>query len=349
MYLRSLEYFRGIAIVFIVAGHCYILSDWQFPTVLERSVANVLTSSTALFVFVSGFLFHHVFYPRFNYIKFMKKKLRNVLAPYLFFSLFGITYALAVDGPYPEFFFGPGDSWWDRFLRPSLLYLLTGAEIWAYWYIAFIMIVFAFSPLFTLYIKTSLVIRLSLLAALLLFAMFLQRPPDNLLVAQSVFFYTPVYLAGILASQNRQQLHALFDKREGWLLVGAAILALVQAYTYTGAGSMHAAPFTWNGLDINILQKLLLSLFFMLYLHRFENRHVSLLTTLAQASFAIFFIHCWIVLALIPVLQPLYRAVSLHPLPALVLNVLLVLFLSYLLAALIKRLLPNTSKMLIGW
>lgn len=73
MYLHSLEYFRGVAIVFIVAGHCYVLSDWQFPTVLERSLANVLTASTALFVFISGFLFHHVFYPRFNYVKFIKK------------------------------------------------------------------------------------------------------------------------------------------------------------------------------------------------------------------------------------------------------------------------------------
>ncbi|MDO5675795.1 MAG: acyltransferase [bacterium] len=349
MYLRSLEYFRGLAIVFIVAGHCYILSEWQFPTVLERSFANVLTAGTALFVFISGFLFHHVFYPRFHYKTFMTKKLWNVLAPYLFFSLFGITYALTVHGPYPEFFFGPGDSWWDRLLRPALLYLLTGAEVWAYWYIPFIMIVFALSPLFILYIRASLRTRLSLFIALLLFAMFLQRPLNNLLVAQSVFFYTPVYLAGILASQNRQQLHALFDKREGWLLAGAGILALVQAYTYTGAGSMHAPPFAWNGLDINILQKLLLSLFFMLYLYRFENKDIPLLSALAQASFAIFFIHCWIILALIPVVQPLYKAVPLHPFPALVLNVLLVLFLSYLPAASIKRLLPNISKILIGW
>jgi peptidoglycan/LPS O-acetylase OafA/YrhL len=349
MYLHSLEYFRGVAIVFIVAGHCYVLSDWQFPTVLERSLANVLTASTALFVFISGFLFHHVFYPRFNYVKFIKKKLRNVLAPYLFFSLFGISYALTVHGPHPEFFFGPGDSWWDQFLRPALLYLLTGAEIWAYWYIPFIMIMFALSPVFILYVRASLATRLSLFAALLFLAMYLQRPLNNLLVAQSVFFYTPIYLAGILASQNRQQLHALFDQREGWLLAGVVVLALVQAHIYTGAGSMHAPPFAWNGLDINILQKLLLSVFFMIYLHRFENRHVPLLSALAQASFAIFFVHCWIILALIPVLQPLYKAVPLHPLPGLVLNVLLVLFLSYLLAASIKRLFPNTSKMLIGW
>lgn len=349
MHLRSIEYFRGIAIVLIVAGHCYSLSNWQFPSILERSLANILTGGTALFVFISGFLFHHVFYPRFQFRPFMAKKIRNVLAPYLFFSLFGISYALIMQGPYPEFFFGPGDSSHDRFVRPALLYLLTGAELWAYWYIPFIMIIFALSPLFILYIKAGPGLRLCVFAVSLLLAMMVQRPVDNLLVPQSVLFYVPVYLAGIFISQNKEELQLYLEKREGLLFLGVVMLACIQALIYAGAGSMHAPLFVWNGLDINIVQKILLSLLFMIFLHRFEQQCFPVLSSLAQASFAIFFIHCWIILALMPVLPPVYAAVHLHPLLALITSTVLVLALSYQVSCLIRHIFPRQSRLLIGW
>ncbi|NLZ18609.1 MAG: acyltransferase, partial [Desulfobulbaceae bacterium] len=289
MHLRSVEYFRGIAIVLIVAGHCYSLSNWQFPSIIERSLANMLTGGTALFVFISGFLFHHVFYPRFRFQPFMIKKIRNVLAPYLFFSLFSISYALIIQGPYPEFFFGPSNSSYDRLLRPALLYLLTGAELWAYWYIPFIMIIFILSPLFILYIKTGPYQRLLIFFGFLLTAMVVQRPVDNILVPQSVLFYIPVYLAGIFISQNKDELQLYLEKKEGLLFATIVILAVLQAVMYAGAGSMHAPFFAWNGLDINIVQKILLSLLFMIFLHRFESKCIPVLSSLAQASFAIFF------------------------------------------------------------
>ena len=58
MFLTSFAYYRGIAIVLIVIGHCYGLSGWTFASYPERVLANILTGSTVLFVFISGFLFH---------------------------------------------------------------------------------------------------------------------------------------------------------------------------------------------------------------------------------------------------------------------------------------------------
>jgi len=71
-HLQSLVYFRGIAIVLIVAGHCYSISGWHIGTTGDRFLANLISGSTTLFVFISGFLFHHVFYPKFQYGKFME-------------------------------------------------------------------------------------------------------------------------------------------------------------------------------------------------------------------------------------------------------------------------------------
>ena len=74
MFLTSFSYYRGIAIVLIVIGHCYGLSGWTFTYYPERDLANILTGGTVLFVFISGFLFHQVFYPGFDFRWFLTKK-----------------------------------------------------------------------------------------------------------------------------------------------------------------------------------------------------------------------------------------------------------------------------------
>jgi len=71
MHLRSFEYFRAVAIVLIVIGHTYDISGWQIDSFGDRVLANLISGGTSLFVFISGFLFHHVFYPKFVYRKLM--------------------------------------------------------------------------------------------------------------------------------------------------------------------------------------------------------------------------------------------------------------------------------------
>lgn len=69
---------RGIAIIFIVLGHSIYNSGEGFPLLLE----NLLRGGTALFVFISGYFFHRIFYKDFDYSKFMKNKVQNVLYPF---------------------------------------------------------------------------------------------------------------------------------------------------------------------------------------------------------------------------------------------------------------------------
>jgi len=53
MRLVSFDYFRGVAILFIVAGHSY--GPWGINTLPEKILSNLITGGTALFVFISGF------------------------------------------------------------------------------------------------------------------------------------------------------------------------------------------------------------------------------------------------------------------------------------------------------
>jgi peptidoglycan/LPS O-acetylase OafA/YrhL len=61
MHLNSFNHFRAIAITFIVAGHCFGLTGMAITSMMEKTIANLLLGGTSLFVFISGFLFHHIF------------------------------------------------------------------------------------------------------------------------------------------------------------------------------------------------------------------------------------------------------------------------------------------------
>lgn len=89
MYLNSFNYFRGIAILLIVAGHSYEIAgiDILNLSFFEKLAVNLISGGTTLFVFISGFLFHHIFLTKFEYSKFIKSKFQNVFVPYFFLTL----------------------------------------------------------------------------------------------------------------------------------------------------------------------------------------------------------------------------------------------------------------------
>ena len=61
MKLNSFSHFRAVSIVFIVAGHALFTMGMQIDLFVERFFSNLIMGGTGLFVFISGFLFHHVF------------------------------------------------------------------------------------------------------------------------------------------------------------------------------------------------------------------------------------------------------------------------------------------------
>jgi hypothetical protein len=345
MYLLSFNNFRGLAILLIVAGHCYGISGWQIDTFFERVIANIVTGGTSLFVFISGFLFHHVFYPKYNYRRFMTNKVRNVLFPYLFLSIFAIAQALIIRGPFPEMYFGAGNTFSDQLLRPALLYLFTGG-VFAYWYIPFIMCIFALSPFFNFFIHRSRGMRISITCCFLVISLFLHRPVNNFLVPQSVLFFIPVYLFGILCSMEKEMLYEKLADKIGLLLATVLSFAILQSILFDACGNLQKPPLQFNGIDINLIQKLLQCLLLMVYLERFKNLNSRILSALASSSFAIYFLHGWFIYGF-SLLQKTYAPLyGLHLLPLLTV---LVIACSYVAALAVRTALPKKSRMLIGW
>ena len=291
MFINSINHFRAIAIIFIVAGHSYGLAGVYFNSVSKNIAQNLIAGVTVLFVFISGFLFHYVFYKKYIFKKFITGKIKHVLLPYLVLGIFPIFYRIEFDIHFWHDFFIPnGEGVFNEYIMPVLKYYWTGRFLIAYWYIPFIMVTFLMSPLHVVFIKLNVKIQIIIITLFLITSSLLHRPIENLYVFQSVLYFFPVYLMGIVCSIYKEKIYSTLKQKEIFLLIAVIALAIIQEYIGV-VGNYHKDPFAYKGIDLMIFQKIILCLFFMVWLHRFEKINNKYIHTLAATSFTIFFIH----------------------------------------------------------
>ncbi len=352
VYLNSLNYFRGLAILFIIAGHCFMLAGWHTDAFYEKVIVNLIKGGTAFFVFISGFLFHHIFAPRFRYAPFMKKKLGNVLLPYLTVSALPLVYYVVIrqGGPHAELIYPGGEGVWAQYVLPVWNYLWTGRLFDAYWYVPFIMVVFALSPLFLGYLKLGRGARLSVMGAAVLISMLIHRPVHNIALWQAVVYFVPVYLLGINISLDKTRVLKALTGKE-WLIALMMLgLSMEQVALYPEFANLHKPPLAWGGLDILLLQKMLGCLFFYVLLSRFECRDWPWLKTLAAASFALYFLHPPVILVLKKLSVQEWPVIN--QMPGLIMWgfwSVTVALISFGLACVVRKGVPKFSRQVIGW
>jgi hypothetical protein len=355
MYLKSFEYFRAVAISFIVIGHCYGVSGWKIQCFGERVLANILSGGTTLFVFISGFLFHHIFYPRFQsgkyYGKFLKNKFYNVYMPYLILSIYPVCMALYRKSPYTLFYFGPENTIYDQIIRPALMYYWYGG-VMVYWYIPFIMTIFIISPVFIWFIEQSTKKQIYIVIFSSIVAMLVHRPVHNWFAVQSVVYFSPIYMFGILCSIQKEWIYKKFQGKDLYLFTGVLFFAVLQAIFYKYSGNPQKWPLEFKGIDISFMQKNILAVFFMVFLHRFEDKDIPILNQLAVSSFSIYFLHYWFIDFIGAMKRYWISKELIAPFQGLLflpVFTALVIWLSYLVASKIKKTFPKKSRMIVGW
>lgn len=87
--LEAITYMRAIAILLIVAGHSYALAGVQLGSDFDNILSDLIKGATALFVFISGFLFDHVFGDRYSYRRFVLDRAKRLLVPYCVLTIIG--------------------------------------------------------------------------------------------------------------------------------------------------------------------------------------------------------------------------------------------------------------------
>lgn len=335
-FLPSLEAFRAIAIICVVAGHAISSTGWVIDSPIEKFIANIILGGTNLFVFISGYLFHHVFRNRYSFKGFMLQKAQRVLVPYLFLSALPIL--MAVKNDHAAGIFG---------VLSSYIGHLSKGDIWiCYWYVPFVMAMFAMSPIHRWFAGLPAKVQVTTVSLMLALASVIQRPINNIGVPQLLIYFTPVYLVGIVASVHRQHLMAFLSRHHIKLLVAALTLAAAQAILHGNTGSYHKPWGLISNIDLQLIQKIILCGWLLYALQWFDRRESKVVGLLAASSFAVFFLHPY-------VLDIWLRTWKHHAFlsggVALPVAVAIILGSSILCALAIRKVAGKGSRYLIGW
>ena len=352
MRLRHFDNLRGIAILLVVAGHS--LAPWTLDSLHEVIIADIIEGGTAFFVFISGFFFHHTFAARLNYLGFLKKKARQIVVPYVLLSVAGMMMLGVIRAPLPDFqiisttYHLSGAGTFAK-LQTIGAYLLTGATSAPYWYIPFIYLIFLASPAFLAYARARPQTQVALAGLCLVLSSLIHRPIANLNPLHSLAYFTPYYMAGILYSVHREKAEQFL--RGKLMATGAVVLALatLQALFQDNHGNYHTDFLAYRGIDILLFQKAFLIAFFLAILLQYKDRKLPLLEFLAERSFAVYFIHSWVIYFLFK--TTLYRSVYAATPGFIVfaLTATTALVSSIVVAQLVKSVLGSRSRYLTGW
>lgn len=353
MYLQSISNFRAFAIILIVAGHSFEFGFVSDSFVIQ-TLSNLITGSTAFFVFISGYMFHHVFYSKFDYDKFLKNKFKNVVVPYLLLSTFYLI-LMYLQG---KGFFSENANYSNVLLFSSnntdfetfIYYLFTGHHLIAYWYIPFAILLFVVSPFYIGYIKLSTKKKIFLLVSLSIISLVIHRPLGGTNPLHSLLYYSPFYMLGIFLSMNKDATINYLQKRYIIFIFCALAISVLQV-KLGHIGNYNKTFFSFSGVDLMYLQKICLIFFFYMFF-TLKNFNVNIINIISSTSFAIFFLHPW----LIKFLSKIYTVIGFE----LPLNYNIIIFafslialvsISIILALLVKSLFKKSksTRLLIGY
>jgi peptidoglycan/LPS O-acetylase OafA/YrhL len=356
--LNQFDYFRAIAILFVVFGHTaqVLLNVYSHDSFTTAFIYTLIGGSTALFVFISGFFFHYVFYKKFEFKAFMLKKIKGVYIPYLiltiltFIGFYLLQETKVIDNVTNEIAIeiAQQNSFWNLLMLLKA-HIVNGSIFIQFWYIPFIMLMFIASPIFISYIKLDTKLRISIMLLLIASSLLTHRPLDHSYTLHAFIYYLPIYLLGINCSIHRESVNKYLNNKSAILGFLVLVLVATQIAVFDHVGNYQKEDlFSYNGISIMLIQKIFLIFFFLSFLQKYEKTDNRFLKEIAASSFAIFFLH----MLFLEVLLKLHIDSLLSVTPDLInwlATSVLVVLASYVFAYFVKSTLKRNSKFLIGW
>ncbi len=270
-------WFRAIAIILIVAGHSYSQSGIHLDTGFDNTLSALIKGATALFVFISGFVFDYVFSARYRYWRFIFDRVKKLAIPYCLLTILaGFMFSNWAGGGLSA----------DQVFR----YFVFGDAFQAYWYIPFILLMFALAPLHRLFMDLSISHQVTIIIVGAILGGLVQRPLGNDNAFQSVVFYLPVYLSGLFLSLHRATLLPALRKKWPLALLATVLLAVIQSASGQN-DNLHKPFFALHGFELMGLQKLAVSFALIGFFATFSAPPGRVVSIIADTSFAISFLH----------------------------------------------------------
>jgi surface polysaccharide O-acyltransferase-like enzyme len=339
---------RGVAILLIVAAHCVTFFQWNSHPIGLSLVMDMFDNSTLIFMFISGYLFHHTS-AHYQYKNYLRSKVFNVLMPYVIAAAPGMLYMLFTRAPSaPD---APADL--SLLGRAADLLLYGGSQVnYALWFIPVICIYYLASPLLVQLARRP--AMYAVLFVLLPLSVVMHRPTythgHNLLLA---VYFLSAYLGGMFCSQYHDRIVPLLDRH--FRLLCVVTVALVAGHV---AFSTHHGKYGVQSMqslltldrpdgliDWLFVQKVLITLSLWALIRRFATTRMAFLDHLADASFTIYFLHLYVIYCVVWLTQQ--RAIEVS-LPAFALLLVAAVAVPTLIAWGARRLSPQWSRSLVG-
>lgn len=328
MFLGYIHYFRALAIFFIITGHTIDAFAWN-DNDIERLLRIFLSNGSVLFVFIAGYLFQHLS-GKFNTKKYLKSKLKNVITPYIIISIPAIAIFVTLL---------ERDSVWPGFYSHSILeqiglFYITGKHLAPLWFIPMICIFYILAPLLVKADKNKFIyLGLPLFIALSCYV-------GRGLPIQSFIHFFSAYLLGMYCSKFKDIVNPIISRNT------------LIAFTFSLILIFSISEFIFmlgTNTYFNYLQKLSMSLFFLGLFIKF-NSHLNskFISTLADTSFGVFFIHSYFLTSGKLIYQKVNGELATGNLALYFIVAIFTLLTCSYLITLIKKLLGQQSKLFVG-
>lgn len=241
-----------------------------------------LSEVTSWFIFISGYLFYYLECENFSYRSYLMRKLKNVISPYLLFSIAAIISGL---------YFSRNvlfDLTQEKFILWS--FLTGGTVVGPMWFIPMIAIFFFMTPLFNYISRSNLIYYFAII--FLLLSIFSSRPIHNSNPLLSFFHFLGFYLLGIVAAKSSKFFESLKIYVKLIIMAGSIAVFIFSSIGYFEGEKQEIGFFEslWV-LNYISLGKLALLIGTFFCFEQFFNREKKVLGFLARISFGLFFIH----------------------------------------------------------
>ena len=293
--LNYINVFRGLAILLIVAGHT--MQFGESGSIIEKISFEIFCGGTALFIFISGFLFQHLS-GKYEFKNYISKKWTNVILPYLWTAIPGIVLCFL----YPVTYENPLEGL-NPILQIPMLLSVGRIHNVPTWFIPMI-VLFFFSSWILLKLEKKGILYKTL-PILFIITFFIQRPELEYHTVQDLSYFAKwfeylkyvfigyihffsMYVFGMYCSANKEIIDKFWNLR--WVFI---ILMLTTSILniYSGINS---------GYTNGTISKIFLTIIVLAYLKHYDEWIISkeklnkALDVTAKYSFGIFFIHWYV-------------------------------------------------------
>lgn len=262
----GMHYFRAFAIITIMATH------YAFIFGYDRFNDVFLSSSTIYFLFISGYLCQYIDqHRRDTPLAYYRKKLLNVICPFVLFSV--------------VFLYSRGVLSFDM---DSVKAILLGRAQVPFWYIPFVSLLFAISPILCRMRNVRLIVACGVFV--LFFVLFPFRPGISFKISWPYTFYlysyfSVFYVVGFVYCRFRGVLDRLIKPNWYLFLLGAVLTSILLWNPNVIGVECFARDF------VRGVQRSCVLVCFLILLGFLRARRIWVLDQLAKYSFTLYFIH----------------------------------------------------------